>query len=599
MPQYKAPLRDMRFVIHEVLNASETFQKATIFPDVDADLIDQVLDEGARFAEEVLFPLNEGGDREGCHFDNGTVTTPKGFKEAYKQYGEGGWIGIDGDPEYGGQGLPKVISIALGEIVGSANTAWAMYPGLTHGASYAIHAHADEKTKAIYLPKMLGGKWSGTMCLTEAHAGTDLGIIRSKATPLDDGSFSISGQKIFISAGEHDMTENIIHLVLAKLPDAPEGTKGISMFLVPKFMVNEDGSLGERNGIVCGSIEHKMGINGSATCVLNLDNARGYLIGGPHNGMRCMFTMMNAARLTTGMQGLSLGELSFQNALSYAKDRLQSRSLTGDKAPNQEADPIIVHPDVRRMLLTQKAYNEGARIFAIWLALQLDLEHHHPDKKARETAGDLVALLTPVAKAFMSDNGFEVCNLGMQIYGGHGYIKEWGMEQFVRDARIAQIYEGTNGIQSLDLIGRKVLRDNGQKLRLFGGMVQDFIKANQKDKNLKEFLEPLGEIAKEVQDVSMWIGMRALRNRDEVGAAATDYLRLVGLLIYGYFWALMAKVAQDKLAQKPKDASFYEAKVHTARFFFSRILPQSQTLAQTIRSGSKVLMELETEAFAF
>lgn len=597
MPQYKTPLRDMRFVMHEWLNSEEALKALDGFEDVDAELMNQVLDESARFVENVLLPLNQSGDEEGCHFEDGEVKTPTGFKEAYKQYTDAGWIGLDADTEYGGQGLPKVLGIFVGEMVGSANTAWGMYPGLTHGAYGALHAHADEATKRLYLPKMLDGSWSGTMCLTEAHAGTDLGIIYTKAEPLDDGSFSVTGQKIFISAGEHDMTENIIHLVLAKLPDAPEGSKGISMFLVPKFMVNEDGSLGKRNGIVCGSIEHKMGINGSATAVLNLDNARGYLVGAAHSGMKTMFTMMNSARLDTGMQGLSLGEISFQNALAYAKNRVQSRSLSGTKAPEQEADPIIVHTDVRRMLLTQKAYNEGARGFAGWLALQLDIEKHHHDEQARQDAADLVALLTPVAKAFITDNGLITCNLGMQVYGGHGYIKEWGMEQYVRDVRISQIYEGTNGIQALDLIGRKVLRDGGQMLGKFGALIQNFVAENAEDESLQEFIRPLNKLAKDVEDITMWVGAQAMQNPDEVGAAATDYLRLVGFMTYAFVWAQMVKVAFEQL--ETPDAKFYEAKIHTARFFFTRLLPETSALKRSIKSGSDVLLGLEADAFAF
>ena len=597
MPEYKAPLRDMRFVMHEVFEAENVLQTLGSFEDVDRELIDQVLDEAARFSENVLFPLNQTGDQEGCSFNGGEVTTPTGFKEAYRQYSEAGWIGLDADPAYGGQGLPKVLGINVGEMVGTANTAWAMYPGLTHGAYNALAAHADDKTKNLYLPKMLEGTWSGTMCLTEAHAGTDLGIIRSKAEPLDDGSFLVTGQKIFISAGEHDMTENIIHLVLAKLPDAPAGSKGISMFIVPKYLVNEDGSLGERNGIVCGSIEHKMGINGSATAVLNLDKARAYLVGEPHSGMKTMFTMMNTARLDTGMQGLTLGEVSFQNALSYAKDRVQSRSLSGVKAGDKEADPIIVHADVRRMLLTQKAYNEGARALSNWLALQLDVESHHPDAEARQDAADIVALLTPVAKAFMTDNGNAVCNLGMQVYGGHGYIKEWGMEQYVRDVRISQIYEGTNGIQALDLIGRKVLRDQGKMLKKFGKLIEAFIVENASDEAMQEFIQPLAKLGKEFPEITGNIGKAAMGNPDEMGAAATDYLRLLGFLSYGYLWARMIKVAQSKL--DGKDSAFYQAKIQTGRFFFKRLFTEVASLKANLRSGASVMMDMDEDAFMF
>ncbi|MCA9837981.1 MAG: acyl-CoA dehydrogenase C-terminal domain-containing protein [Trueperaceae bacterium] len=596
MPTYKAPLRDMRFVLHEWLEVHHHLKPLDVFADVDNELIDQVLEESSRFAENVIFPLNQTGDQEGCTYQEGEVKTPAGFKEAFRQYSQAGWLGLDADPDYGGQGLPKILGINVGEMIGSANTAWAMYPGLSRGAAHTIHAHGDEASKTLYIPKLLSGEWAGTMCLTEAHAGTDLGMIRTKAEPLDDGSFSLTGQKIFISAGEHDMTENIIHLVLAKLPNAPEGTKGISLFIVPKYLVNPDGSPGERNGIVCGSIEHKMGINGSATAVLNLDKARGYLIGGEHNGMRCMFTMMNAARLDTGMQGLSLGEVSFQNALAYARDRIQSRSISGTKAPEREADPIIVHADVRRMLLTQKAYNEGARAFANWLALQLDIEKNHPDDTARTDASDLVALLTPVAKAFMTDNGYEVCNLGMQVYGGHGYIKEWGMEQYVRDVRISQIYEGTNGIQALDLIGRKVLRDGGEKLKKFGKLVETFIKDNSANEAMSEFVGPLAKLGQDVQETTMWIGMQGMQNPDEVGAAATNYLRLVGHLVYAYLWASMAQVALSKTEDKD---GFYKAKVHTARFYYAHLLPETSALKRKIKAGSKILLELDEDVFAF
>ena len=595
MPQYKAPLRDMRFVMHELLGAEDALKQMG-YEDIDAELLDQVLDESARFAENVLLPLNQTGDAEGCSLNGTEVTTPTGFKDAYKQYGQAGWIGLDADPNYGGQGLPKVLGINVGEMIGSANTAWAMYPGLTHGAYNALHAHATDEIKQNYIPKLLGGTWTGTMCLTEAHAGTDLGMIRTKAEPLDDGTFAVTGQKIFISAGEHDLTENILHLVLAKLPDAPDGTKGISLFLVPKVWVDEDGSLGERNPVYCGSLEHKMGINGSATAVLNFEGARGFLVGEMHGGMKAMFTMMNTARLDTGMQGLSLGEISFQNALEYAKDRVQSRSLGGVKAPQLEADPIIVHADVRRMLLTQKAYNEGARAFSNWLALQLDIEKNHPDEAKRQDASDLVALLTPVAKAFMTDNGLDVCNIGVQVFGGHGYIKEWGMEQYLRDVRISLIYEGTNGIQALDLIGRKVLRDQGAKLMKFGALVQGFIEENASNEDMKAFVEPLGKLAQDVQEITMWIGGKAMQDPNEVGAAATDYLRLVGFLTYAYLWAQMAKVALEKTSAND---DFYAAKLHTAKFFYSRLLPETSALKRQIKAGSETLLGLDEEAFAF
>jgi len=593
MPTYKAPLKDMRFVMHELLDSEKTLSSLKGFEEIDKSLMDQVLDEAARFSENVLQPINQSGDAEGCTYNDGEVKTPTGFKEAFKQYCEAGWLGLDGDPEYGGQGLPKILAIATGEMSTSANASWSMYSGLTHGVAKTLHAHADDDAKAMYVPKLLSGEWTGTMCLTEAHAGTDLGIIRTKAEPLDDGSFSVTGQKIFISAGEHDMTDNIVHLVLAKLPDAPAGSKGISMFLVPKFLVNDDGSVGERNTMMCGSIEHKMGINGSATAVLNFDNARGYLVGNINEGLRCMFTMMNGARLDTGLQGLALGEVSYQNALEYAKERIQSRSLSGTKAPDKEADPIIVHADVRRMLLTQKAYTEGARAFAGWLALHLDMEERHEDEAKRKESADLVALLTPIAKAFMTDNGSTVCNLGMQVLGGHGYIKEWGLEQFVRDVRIAQIYEGTNGIQALDLMGRKVLKDGGQMLRVFGGVVQTFIKENAGNEAMEEFIVPLGALAKDVEDSTVKIGMKAMTNADEAGAAATDYLRVLGHLVYGYMWARMAKVALEN----DSDDAFYKAKLQTARFYYQRLMPETNMLLQTMLSGSDNLLDMDVDAF--
>ncbi|MDB5747767.1 MAG: acyl-CoA dehydrogenase, partial [Massilia sp.] len=470
MGQYVAPIRDMQFVLHEFLNVTEEFKNLPAYQEIDADIINQVLEEGAKFTQEVLFPLNHSGDREGCHYDAATktVTTPKGFKEAYKQYVEAGWGALACDPEYGGQGLPVSLNNSFYEMLNSANQAWTMYPGLSHGAYECLKEHGTDEQKQLYLPKLVSGEWTGTMCLTEAHCGTDLGLLRSKAEPQGDGTYKITGSKIFISAGEHDVAENIIHLVLARLPDAPEGSKGISLFLVPKFLPNADGSLGERNPIFCGAIEEKMGIHGNATCQMNLDGAVGTLIGQPHKGLNAMFVFMNAARLGVGMQSLGLTEVAYQNALVYAKDRIQMRSLSGPKAPDKPADPIIVHPDVRRMLLTAKAYAEGARAVCSYVALQIDRELNHPDEAVRKEAAGEITLLTPIVKAFITDNGWIATSEAMQVYGGHGYISEWGMEQYVRDARINMIYEGTNTIQSLDLLGRKILMDNGAKLRAFG-----------------------------------------------------------------------------------------------------------------------------------
>jgi alkylation response protein AidB-like acyl-CoA dehydrogenase len=596
MPQYNAPLRDMQFVLHELLNVEEVLKTLPAHADTNRELIDQVLEEGGKFTAQVLFPLNHSGDREGCHYDQASksVTPPKGYKEAYQQYVEAGWAALACDPEFGGQGLPLVMNNSFYEMLNSANQAWTMYPGLSHGAYECIHAHGSDEQKALYLPKLISGEWTGTMCLTEAHCGTDLGLLRSKAEPQADGSYKISGSKIFISAGEHDMSGNIIHLVLARLPDAPQGSKGISLFIVPKFMPNADGSLGARNPIFCGAIEEKMGIHGNATCQMNLDGAVGWLIGEPHKGLNAMFVFMNAARLGVGMQGLGLTEVAYQNALVYAKDRLQMRSLTGAKAPDKAADPIIVHPDVRRMLLTAKAYAEGGRAFCSYVALQLDKELNHPDEQVRKDAADQVALLTPVVKAFITDNAWIATSECLQVYGGHGFISEWGMEQYVRDARINMIYEGTNTIQSLDLLGRKILLDNGAKLKKFGAQVQAFIEDNGTDEAMSEFISPLADIGDKVTKLTMEIGMKAFQNPDEVGAAAVPYLRVVGHLVYAYFFAQMAKIALEKQDSGDK---FYTAKLATARFYFARLLPETATLIRQARSGSASLMALDADLF--
>ncbi len=596
MGQYVAPIRDMQFVLHEFLNVSEEFKNLPAYQEIDADIINQVLEEGAKFTQEVLFPLNHSGDREGCHFDAATkaVTTPKGFKEAYKQYVEGGWAALACDPEYGGQGLPVSLNNSFYEMLNSSNQAWTMYPGLSHGAYECLKEHGTDEQKKLFLPKLVSGEWTGTMCLTEAHCGTDLGLLRSKAEPQADGSYKISGSKIFISAGEHDMSENIVHLVLARLPDAPEGSKGISLFLVPKFNVNADGSLGERNGIACGAIEEKMGIHGNSTCQMNLDSAVGTLIGQPHKGLQAMFVFMNAARLGVGMQSLGLTEVAYQNALVYAKDRIQMRSLSGPKALDKPADPIIVHPDVRRMLLTAKAFAEGARALTSYIALQIDRELNHPDEAVRKEAAGEVALLTPIVKAFITDNGWIATSEAMQVYGGHGYISEWGMEQYVRDARINMIYEGTNTIQSLDLLGRKILMDNGTKLRAFGEKIKAFVEENGLDESMSEFVTPLGELGEKVTKLTMEIGMKAFQNPDEVGAAAVPYLRVVGHLVFSYFFAQMAKIA---LAKQDSDDKFYVAKLHTARFYFARLYPETAMLIRQARSGSANLLALDADLF--
>ena len=596
MGQYVAPLRDMQFVLHELLAVEGELKHLPKYKEIDADIINQVLEEGGKFTSEVLFPLNHSGDREGCHHDKVTkeVTTPKGFKAAYEQYVAAGWPALSCDPEFGGQGLPLVLNNSFYEMMNSANQAWTMYPGLSHGAYECIHEHGTQEQKELYLPKLISGEWTGTMCLTEPHCGTDLGMLRSKAEPQSDGSYKISGAKIFISAGEHDMVSNIVHLVLARLPGAPEGSKGISLFVVPKFLPNADGSVGARNPIFCGAIEEKMGIHGNSTCQMNLDDATGWLIGGPHKGLNAMFVFMNAARLGVGMQGLGLTEIAYQNAVVYAKDRIQMRSLSGVKAPDKQADPIIVHADVRRMLFTAKAYAEGARAFCSYVALQLDKELNHPDETVRKDCADEVALLTPVIKAFITDNAWVATSECMQVYGGHGFIAEWGMEQYVRDARINMIYEGTNTIQSLDLLGRKILGDNGAKLRKFGAKVQAFVEANGTDEALSEFITPLGELGDKVTKLTMEIGMKAFQNADEVGAAAVPYLRVVGHLVYSYFFAQMAKIALEK---KDSGDTFYTAKLATTRFYFARLYPETAMLIRQARSGSANLLSLDADLF--
>jgi alkylation response protein AidB-like acyl-CoA dehydrogenase len=594
MPIYNPPLRDMQFVMHEVLKVTDEFKVLPRYADIDADTINAVLEEGGKIRAEVTFPLNFSGDEEGCTLEKTTheVTPPKGFKQAYAQYVEGGWAALSCDPEYGGQGLPFVVNQCFYEMMNSANQAWTMYPGLSHGAYEALHAHGTDAQKKIYLPKLTSGEWTGTMCLTEAHCGTDLGLLRTKAEPQADGSYQLTGNKIFISAGEHDMSPNIVHLVLARLPDAPQGSKGISLFAVPKFNVNPDGSLGSRNGIYCGSLEHKMGIHGNATCQMVLDGAVGTLVGAPNKGLAAMFVMMNAARLGVGNQSLGLTEVAYQNALAYAKDRIQMRSLTGVKAKDLAADPIIVHPDVRKMLLTAKAYAEGGRAMAIYCTLLLDKELHHPDEKVRKDSGEIVALLTPIVKAFLTDNGHLATNACMQVFGGHGYIKEWGMEQLVRDNRINMIYEGTNTIQSLDLLGRKVLGNNGATLKKFGKLIGALIAEEGVNEKMAEFINPLAILAEQMTKFTTEIGFKGLQNPDEVGAAAVDYLRVAGHLVFGYFWARMAQVALREIAAGNTDP-FYLAKVQTARFYFARLLPETATLMRTARSGSRSLMDTD------
>ena len=594
MPQYTPPLRDMQFVLHEVLETVGQLQACPPHAELDVETFNAVLEEAGKFAAEVTFPLNVSGDAEGCTLDRGTheVSAPKGFKEAYAQYVEGGWPSLACDPEHGGQGLPIVLNQCLYEMLNSANQSWTMYPGLSHGAYEALHAHGSPEQKATYLPRLTSGEWTGTMCLTEPHCGTDLGLLRTKAEPQGDGTYRITGEKIFISAGEHDLAANIVHLVLARLPDAPGGSKGISLFVVPKYLINADGSLGARNGIHCGGLEHKMGIHGNATCQMVLEGAIGTLVGAPNKGLQAMFVMMNAARLGVGNQSLGLTEVAFQNALAYAKERIQMRSLTGPKAADKPADPIIVHPDVRRMLLTAKAYAEGARALLCFCAVLSDKELHHPDEKVRHDSAELLALLTPIAKAFVTDNGFVATNECMQVFGGHGYIKEWGMEQFVRDARINMIYEGTNTVQSLDLLGRKVLGNNGATLKNFARLVGVLVEAEGVNEKMAEFINPLAQLGEQMSKFTTEIGFKALQNPDEAGAAAVPYLRVAGHLVYGYFFALMASVALKKIAAGSSDP-FYTAKLQTARFYFARLFPETAMLMRTARTGSAALMDTD------
>ncbi|MDE2081551.1 MAG: acyl-CoA dehydrogenase C-terminal domain-containing protein [Burkholderiales bacterium] len=596
MAQYTPPLRDMRFVLHELLDVGGALKRLPRHADIDADTIDAVLEAGGQFAAEVVFPLNRSGDEQGCTLDRAThaVRTPDGFKAAYAQYVAGGWPALSCDPAYGGQGLPIVLNQCFYEMLNSANQAWAMYPGLSHGAYECLKAHGTAEQQATYLPKLVSGAWTGTMCLTEPHCGTDLGLLRTKADPQPDGTYRLSGQKIFISAGEHDLADNIIHLVLARLPDAPTGSKGISLFVVPKFRVNADGSLGARNPIYCGAIEHKMGIHGNATCQLNLDGAIGTLVGQPHKGLAAMFVMMNAARLGVGNQGLGLTEVAYQNAVAYAKDRIQMRSLSGPKQPEQPADTIIVHPDVRKMLLTARAYAEGGRALAVYVALLIDREIASDDEDERRECADLVALLTPICKAFLTDNAWLATSHCMQVYGGHGYVREWGMEQFVRDARINMIYEGTNTIQSLDLLGRKVLGDNGARLKKFGRLISEFVEEEGTNEAMQEFVNPLAELGEKVTKLTTELGMKAFGNADEVGGAAVDYLRVVGHLVFAYFFARMAKVA---LAKQDCGDPFYTAKLHTARFYVAKLLPETAGLIRSARSGVAPLLAMDEAMF--
>jgi len=596
MQTYNAPLRDMRFVLHE-LHGLEKLNAFPKYADFTPDVVDSVLEEAAKIASEVLLPLNATGDQEGCVLENGVVRTPKGFKEAYNVFREGGWASLASDPEWGGQGLPESVNKLVEEMISATNCAFGLYPGLTHGATRALEGHGSEELKQAYLPKMIEGTWSGSMCLTEAHCGTDLGLLRTRATPNEDGSYRIDGSKIFISAGEHDLTENIVHLVLAKIPGGPSGVKGISLFLVPKFLPNADGTVGPRNGVVCTGIEHKMGLKGSATCQLTFEDAQGWLIGQPHKGMQAMFTMMNVERLSVGVQGLGIGEAAYQAGVAYAKDRLQGRSLSGAKRPDLAADPIIVHPDVRRMLMTMRVYAEGSRAVGGWVAHAMDVSEATDDPALKEEMEDFIALMTPVVKALFTDLGFEASNLAVQVYGGHGYIREHGVEQYVRDCRISQLYEGTNGIQALDLVGRKLPAHMGRYLRRFFHPVSEFIEANRDDAAVGKLVEQLERAFGALQLSTGQIAQASLKDPEEAGAAATDYLRLIGLVAMGYMFVKSAKIAAEKAPTANGDAGFYADKITSARFFVDRILPQATALFLAIKSGKASMMALEEAAF--